>query len=206
MKDIKEEKCTLRKKSIFVDNKKIKTIKTHQNEGSDATPSIINLLKKLLSYDEDKVHGICFFMFNNGFRFTEIINLKFSDVDFISGTLKLGKAKRYLPNKEKVCITLYHESLALLEKIRDKYPNDKWVFQAENSDNQRNKKPRSLNLESVMNTINQNTEHKFTLNSFIHAYATSNFRNQLTSPSIIDIKNKLGHKSINTTFNYINNE
>ncbi|MFT5760171.1 MAG: integrase, partial [Alteromonadaceae bacterium] len=49
-----------------------------------------------------------------------------------------------------------------------------------------------------------NTEHKLTLNSFRHAYVTSNFRNPLVH--VMDIKNNLGHESINTTFNYINNE
>ncbi|MFT5296633.1 MAG: integrase [Colwellia sp.] len=167
--------------------------------------NIDKLLEKLLSSGEDKVHGICFFMFNSGFRFAEIIDIKFSDVDFIKGTLNLGRAKRYLPNKEKVSRTLNHESLAVLERIRDKYPNDKWVFQAGNSDNQINKKSRSLSLQSVMNTINQNTEHKLSLKSFRLAYA-SNYCNQLTSPSIIDIKNNLGHETINTTINYIKNE
>jgi integrase len=200
MKNLKDDKKKCDGKVIITPDKK-----THQNEGSDDIPFIIKLLERLLSSGKDKTHGICFFMFNSGFRFAEIIDLKFSDVDFIKGTLNLGRAKRYLPKKEKVSITLNHESLALLEKIRDKYPNDTWVFQAENGDDQRNKKRRSLSLQSVMNTINQNTEHKLSLNSFRHAYATSNFRNQLTSASIMDIKNNLGHETINTTINYIKN-
>ncbi|MFT4805190.1 MAG: integrase [Sediminicola sp.] len=181
MKDIKEEKGTLCENAIITSNKDIRTIKTHQNEGSDDIPFIIKLFEKLLSSGKDKTHGICFFMLNNGFRFAEIVNLKFSDVDFIKGTLNLGRTKNYLLNTEKVSITLNHESLALLEKIRDKYPNDTWVFQAENSDDQGNKKRRSLSHQSVMNTINQNTEHKLSLNSFRHAFATSkNFKPTLT--------------------------
>ncbi|MBA6256417.1 MULTISPECIES: site-specific integrase [unclassified Colwellia] len=199
MKNVKDDKNKCDRKVIITPDKKT------QNEGSDDIPFIIKLLERLLSSGKDKTHGICFFMFNSGFRFAEIIDLKFSDVDFIKGTLNLGRAKRYLPNKEKVSITLNHESLALLEKIRDKYPSDTWVFQAENGDDQRNKKHRSLSLQSVMNAINQNTEHKLSLNSFRHAYATSNFRNQLTSASIMDIKNNLGHETINTTINYIKN-
>jgi integrase len=87
MKDIKEEKGTLCENAIITSNKDIRTIKTHQNEGSDDIPFIIKLFEKLLSSGKDKTHGICFFMLNNGFRFAEIVNLKFSDVDFIKGTL-----------------------------------------------------------------------------------------------------------------------
>jgi integrase len=198
MKNVKDDKNKCDRKVIITPDKKT------QNEGSDDIPFIIKLLGRLLSSGKDKTHGICFFMFNSGFRFAEIIDIKFSDVDFIKGTLKIGMAKRNIPNKEKVSRTLNHESLAVLERIRDKYPNDKWVFQAGNSDNQINKKSRSLSFQSVMNTINQNTEHKLSLKSFRHAYA-SNYCNQLTSPSIIDIKNNLGHETINTTINYIKN-
>jgi integrase len=102
-----------------------KVILAPQKEGCDVIPFIIKLLEKLSSSCEDKVHDICFFMLNSGFRFAEIIDLKLSDVNFITGTLTIGISKRNLPNKGKVNITLNHKSLKILEKIRDKYPIEK---------------------------------------------------------------------------------
>mgnify|MGYP000364862491 FL=1 len=139
-------------------------------------------------------------MLNSGLRLAEIIDIKFSHIDFITGTLKIGMAKINLPNIEKVNITLNHKSLTLLEKIRDKYPNDKWVFQSRKSNNQKNKQPHSLSRQLVINTIkqaNQYLEQKLSFNCFRHAYATSYFYDTLC------VKNSLEHESINATLKYI---
>ncbi|NQY87417.1 MAG: site-specific integrase [Colwellia sp.] len=158
MKDVKKEKKKLVEKTIFTPDKNSTTIKTHQKEGSNIIPYITKLLEKLLSSGKEQVHDICFFMLNTGFRFTEIIDIKFSDIDFTTATLKIGVAKSSLPKEEKVNIKLNHKSLTLLAKIRDQYPNNTWVFQAKNS-NKINKKPRSLSRQVVINTIKQANQY-----------------------------------------------
>jgi integrase len=158
--------------------------------------NIDKLLEKLLSFGEEQVHNICFFMLNSGLRMKEVIDAKFSDIDFKTGTLQIVVPRSNLFNKEKV-IKLNQISLTLLAKIRDQYPNDKWVFQSKNKKNQINSHPKALSYQSALNTIKKNSKHNLSLNRIRHAYATKYFYDTLC------VKNTLGHESINMTSKYI---
>jgi integrase len=118
----------------------------------DTNKNIDKLLEKLLSFGEEQVHNICFFMLNSGLRMKEVIDAKFSDIDFKTGTLQIVVPRSNLFNKEKV-IKLNQISLTLLAKIRDQYPNDTWVFQSKNKKNQINSHPKALSYQSALNTI-----------------------------------------------------
>ena len=162
----------------------------------DTFKNIDKLLEKLLSSGEEQVHNICFFMLNSGLRMKEVIDAKFSDIDFKTGTLQIVVPRTNLFNKEKV-IKLNQIPLTLLAKIREQYPNDTWVFQSKNKKNQINSHPKALGSQSVLNTIKKDSKHKLSLNCIRHAYATSYFYDTLC------VKDALEHESINTTLKYI---
>jgi len=162
----------------------------------DTIKNIDKLLEKLSSSGEDQVHNICFFMLNSGLRMKEVIDAKFSDIDFKTGTLQIVVPRKNLFNKEKV-IKLNQISLTLLAKIRDQYPNDTWVFQSKNKKNQINSHPKALSSQSVLNTIRKNSKHKLSFNCIRHAYAKKYFYDTLC------VKNSLEHESINATLKYI---
>lgn len=164
---------------------------------------IDKLLEKLSSSGEEQVFDICLLMLTSGLRLAEIINIKFSDINFTTGTLQAKLVKRGLSNEEKIKINLNDISLIHLAKIRDKYPDNKWVFQARKSNNRINKLPQCLSSQTVMDKVrlaNQHLEHKISINSFRGAYSTN------YSPGMLDIKSTLGHKSINMTSKYIKDE
>jgi len=165
----------------------------------DTIKNIDKLLEKLSSSGEEQVHDICVLMLNSGLRPAEVIDIKFSDINFTKGTLQRGVAKRSLPNIKIVTIKLNDRSLALLVKIRDQYPDNTWVFQSKNNKNQINTHPKALSYQSVLNTIKKNSKHKLNLNRIRHAYATNYLRD------MHGIKSTLEHTSINMTSKYIEN-
>jgi integrase len=169
--------------------------------------SIEQLLNQLLSSGKDQVHDICLFMLNSGLRVSQITEIKFSDVNFTKGTLQINLDKKKPSDTPKVEISLDTNNLKLLTKLHDQYPNDTWVFQSRRSNNQVNKQPRSLSCQAVINTVkqaNRHTEHKISLSSFRHAFATNYLKKQLSSGAILDVKNLFKHTDTNMTSMYIN--
>ena len=168
--------------------------------------AIDKLLKKLLSEGKDQVHDICYLMLNTGLRIAEILDIKFSNIDFTTGLLELKVVKKR-SNNEKTCVVqLSDKAIKMLAKIRNKHPKDKYVFQSRKSNNQVNKEPNSLSRQAVVNTIkkiNLHAEYKLSLNSFRQAYATSYLQGQLSTGTIIDVKNALKHTTVNMTSKYI---
>lgn len=86
-------------------------------------------------------------IFNTGFRATELLNLKFTDVDYKSNSLTIGLKKRSSNN-------LYHrilndECMQVLIRLKDEYPNDVFVFQSRKSKNQTNKPASSISRQVV---------------------------------------------------------
>jgi integrase len=168
--------------------------------------AIDQLLEHLRSSGKEQVHDICFFMLNCGLRIAEITEIKFSDVDFSTGVLLVDSLKSGTSGSQKLKIKLNDNCLTLLTKLRDQYPDDIWVFQSRQSNNQINKQPRSVSRQAVNNVIkqaNQHTEHKLSLHSFRHAYATYFLRDQLSSDCILDLKSALMHNNIDNTYSYI---
>jgi len=168
--------------------------------------AIDELLEKLLSEGKDQVHDICFLMLNSGLRIAEILDIKFSDIDFTTGILEIKVLKERTNNEKIIAVQLGGKAVKMLAKTRNKHPKDKYVFQSRKSNNQVNKEPNSLSRQAVVNTIKQinlHAEHKLSLNSFRQAYATSYLQGQLSTGAIIDVKNALKHTTINMTSKYV---
>lgn len=148
---------------------------------------INKFLEKLSSSGEEQVHNICFFMLNTGLRLAHILDIKFSDIDFTKGHLQTTN-KRNLSGEEKINIKLSDTSLIFLAKIRDKYPDDTWVFQSRKSDIRIKKRGHCLKSQAVIDKIkliNQDLHLKLSPNSFRHAYATSYLRYSVLKPPLI---------------------
>ncbi len=168
--------------------------------------AIDELLEKLLSEGKVQVHDICYLMLNTGLRIAEILDIKFSDIDFTTGILELKVVKERSNNEKTSVVQLSDKAMKMLAKTRKKHPKDKYVFQSRKSNNQVNKEPNSLSRQAVVNTIKQinlHAEHKLSLNSFRQAYATSYLQGQLSTGTIIDAKNTLKHATVNMTSKYI---
>jgi integrase len=169
--------------------------------------AIDQLLEHLISTGKEQVHDICIFMLHSGLRIAEIIEMKFSDIDFNTGVLEIDSAKQRISGSQNFKIKLNDSCLTLLTKLRDQYPSDTWVFQSRRSNNQINKEPSSISRQTVNSVIkqtHQHTEHKLSLHSFRHAYATNFLKKQLSSDTIVDVKTLFGHTSTNMTSMYIN--
>jgi integrase len=169
--------------------------------------AIDQLLEHLLSTGKDQTHDICFFMLNCGLRIAQIIEVKFSDIDFSTGVLEVDSPKRRIHGSQKLKIQLNEKCLKLFTKLRDQYPDDIWVFQSRKSNNQINKQPRSISRQTVNSVIkqaNKHTEHNLSLHSFRHAYATNYLKKQLSSENIVDVNVFFEHTSTNMTSLYIN--
>ena len=168
--------------------------------------AIDQLLEHLISEGKEQVHDICVFMLNSGLRIAEIIEIKFSDVDFSTGVLEMETPKARTSGSQSHKIQLNEKCLALFTKLRSQYPDDIWLFQSRNSNNQKNKQPRSISRQAVNNVIkqaNQHTEHNLSLHSFRHAFATNYLKKQLSSDTILDVNLLFGHISTNMTSMYI---
>lgn len=137
---------------------------------------INKFLEQLLLSGEEQVHNICFLMLNSRLRLAQIIDIKFSDINFTTGILQTRVFKISQSDEEKVNIYLNDASLKFLAKIRYKYPNDIWAFQSKKSDNRINKQPHCLSSQAVTNIIeltNQHLKQKISFNSMRHTIMTN---------------------------------
>lgn len=83
---------------------------------------------------------------NTGFRATELLDLKFTDVEYKSNSLTMDLKKR--------SNNLYHrilndECMQILIRLKDEYPNDVFVFQSRKSKNQTGKPASSISRQVV---------------------------------------------------------
>jgi integrase len=145
------------------------------------------------------------FMFNTGLRTSEVLELKFTDINYKSNSITVSKSRK---NINPSLVVLNDECMHVLRRLQDKYPNDVFVFQSRNSMNQKNKPPSSITRQVVtkaFKTASDITSLPITPNTLRNYYANQSFSLNFLSKSDPEIKSRLlGHLPINMTNQYVN--
>ncbi len=141
---------------------------------------------------------------NTGFRATELLDLKFTDIEYKSNSLTMGLKKR--------SNNLYHrilndECMKVLIRLKDEHPNDVFVFQSRKSKNQTNKPASSISRQVVtkaFKTASDITSLPITTSDLRHIYASQIF--SMSSLQNVDHKflsRFIGHESMSMTMDYV---
>ena len=144
---------------------------------------------------------------NTGLRTSEILNLKFSDVDFKSSSITVEKLRSSTHNK--ISIIVNDECMETLRKLKDKYPKDVFVFQSRKSKNQKNKPASSISRQVVTKTFktaSNSTSLPISINSLRAFYTVQAFKESFSSGSdYANLSKLLGHVPASMTKYYANN-
>lgn len=142
------------------------------------------------------------FMLNTGLRTLDVLELKFTDVDYKSNSITINQI-----NKNPSSIALNEESMQVLRRLHAKYPNDIFVFQSRKSQNQKNKPASSISRQVVtkaFKTASDKSSLPITPNAIRHYYATQLFLKSAIEKSDPELLSQLfGHQSMNMTMDYV---
>jgi site-specific recombinase XerD len=132
-------------------------------------------------------------LYGTGVRVSELVNIKFSDIDFASKTLKVfgkGSKERVIPiNDSAISSILQHL------QSRKGWGIDSYVFQSPLSDNN------PITTRAIYDIVKKNatTLNKISPHKLRHSFATHLLSN---GANINEIQKMLGHENINTTTIY----
>lgn len=145
-------------------------------------------------------------MLNTGIRASQILELKFSDVDYKSNSLTIGKSRK---NHEHQLIVINDECMQVLIRLKGQYPNDVFVFQSRKSKNQKNKPASNISrqvMTKAFKTASDITSFPITTSALRHYYArqllSMNFISESSNLEIIS--RFMGHESTNKKMSYLN--
>ena len=143
---------------------------------------------------------------NTGIRASQILELKFSDVDYKSNSITICKSRK---NHELQFLVINDECMQVLIRLKGQYPNDIFVFQSRKSKNQKNKPASSISrqvMTKAFKTASDITSLPVTTSALRHYYARQllsiNFISK--SSNLESISRLMGHESTNTTMSYLN--
>jgi integrase len=145
-------------------------------------------------------------MFNTGLRTSDVLGLKFADIDYKSNSISIDKGNQ---NLNPSIVALNDECMQVLRRLHDKYPNGVFVFQSRKSMNQKNKPPASISRQVVskaFKTASDITSLPITPNALRHYYANQLFSTkflQKSDPKYLSLF--MGHTPCTMTKHYVNN-
>jgi len=143
-------------------------------------------------------------IFNTGLRISEVLNLKFSDVDFNSNSITVEKMRSATNYK----LTLNDECMKAIRRLKDKYSKDIFVFQSRNSRNQKNKPASSISrqvVNKVFKEVSNSTSLPITINSLRQTYVVQVVKESFSSGSdLANLSKIMGHVPTNMTNHYVN--
>jgi integrase len=146
---------------------------------------------------------VCTIISNTGLKVSEVLNLKFSDIDFKSKNITIYK----LRSSVSTTIIVNSECIKTLKRLHNKYPNDIFVFQSRKSKNQKNKPPSSISRQVVHEAFKRasdTTSLTITMNSWRQYYAVQVFKESVSSNSdSASLSTIMGHLPTNMTNHYI---
>lgn len=112
-----------------------------------------------------------------GLRTNELLNQKFSDISLINNTLLTSSNK--FGHDGKYSFHLTNEAIPVINKLRDNFPSDIYLFQSKKSNNRINAEPSPLSRQylcQVIKEINEITRKKITMNQFRQEFIYKNLR------------------------------
>ena len=128
-------------------------------------------------------------LYSTGCRVTELVNMKFSDVDFNENSIAIvGKGKKHN--------TVYlntNAQISLNEYINDRKGNSEYLF---TSERQPYDQLSSRTVERIFKEMGEKLGYKLTPHILRHTSATLALQNGM---EITQVQKMLGHASVNTT-------
>tara|TARA_R110001583_G_scaffold186189_1_gene346773 strand:- start:3503 stop:4258 length:756 start_codon:yes stop_codon:yes gene_type:complete len=168
-----------------------------------------NFKFSLMEMDSSQSVDVFTIIFNTGLRISEVLNLKFSDVDFKSSTITITSAKMRSSTRNQVSIILNDECMETLRKLKDKYPKDVFVFQSRKSKNQKNKPASSISRQVVtksFKTASNSTCLPISIQSLRESYAVQAFKKSISSGcDSASLSKIMGHVPTSMTKRYVKN-
>jgi integrase len=144
-------------------------------------------------------------VFNTGLRISDVLNLKFIDVDFKSTSINIEKLKS--SSGEQARYIMNDECMQTLRKLKDEYPNDVFVFQSRKSKNQKNKPASSISRQVVTDSfkaVSNSTALPISIRSVRESFAVQLLKESLSSGSdSANLSKVMGHVSTNMTKHYM---
>ncbi len=142
---------------------------------------------------------------NTGMRSSEILELKYTDINFTPNSITIDSRKNRAPNRL-THFMLNDECMKVFSRLKNTYPNDIFVFQSRNSRNQKNKPASPVSRQFVtkgFKSASDSISLPITISSLRHNYA---IHMSLTSSQQVDHKylsEILGHNTKSMTESYI---
>ncbi|MBI4245215.1 MAG: site-specific integrase, partial [Planctomycetes bacterium] len=149
-------------------------------------------IKALLDACSDSLKPIVVVAFNTGMRRSEILNLRWDDVDFVRDIITLRDTKNY----EQRHIPMNTEARKALETLRLRCPTDSpYVF----CDTQGNRIHKDSLSRAFRLTVKRVGIKDFHLHDCRHTFASHMV---MAGVDIVTVKELLGHKSLDMTLRY----
>jgi integrase/recombinase XerD len=163
----------------------------------------INELKKLLENTHDILYKTIFStIYSSGLRISEVVNIRFSDIDPERNIIHIRKSKSgrarnaILSDKNLIMLRKYYKKY--WRKNHGKYGKEDYIFCTYT----RNKPitTKSIRTNLKISTERSKINKELTPHSLRHSYAVHMLE---AGASLLDVKNALGHKSILSTCIYL---
>jgi site-specific recombinase XerD len=151
------------------------------------------------STSDDKVLGMFQIGFNTGFRFSEILNLKFSDIELKTETISVVPRNSFIPKDYE------HRSLKIHPRLKEFFETSKLFLRRHSSDDYvfATKDGKRISAQSIYKKIRRAfRKAKIEGGHFHqcrHTFASNLVRN---GANIFDVSKLLGHSTIKTTLRY----
>ena len=183
-------------------------IKPNKNLTLDDLHKVKLALEKEAS---SQVLDIFMVLISTGLRPNEILNLKFSAVDFKNSLITIDNKKRLSTSTStstSMSIRINEEVLNTFTRIREEYPDDVFIFQSRRSKNQKNKPPSSISrqfLTKEFKTISDRLSIPITMSSLRHFYVETMFNKASDEGvNVRDMSKYMGHITTQKNLEYIN--
>lgn len=166
-----------------------------------------NFKSALMETGSSKAVDLFTIISNTGIRISEVLNLKFSNVDFKSNSITIQKMKSSTFTNER--ITVNDECMETFRKLKDKYPKDVFVFQSRKKKNQKNEPASSISRQFVtksFKTASNITSLPISVTSLRESFAIQFFKKSLSNESdSASLSKIMGHIPTSMTKHYVKN-
>lgn len=175
--------------------------------------NITKFLSAMRSSKRSQSADIFEIIFQTGLRLNEVLNLKFTNLNFEYDSMSVEKfipiTKGRSISKEPQKIMINKECIEIFQNIKDKRSDETFIFQSRRNTNRKHTGPTHISRQLVLKAFKDTSREiliDITPHSLRHAFAVnfikSNLNNNNESANLSKI---LGHSSVNMTNFYVNN-
>lgn len=175
--------------------------------------NIAKFLSVMRSSKSSQSTDIFEIILRTGLRLNEILNLKFTDLNFESDSVSVEKfipiTKGRSISKEPLKIMMNKECREIFKTIKDKRSDETFIFQSRRNKNRKHTGPTHISRQLVLKAFKDTSRETLidiTPHSLRHAYAVSFIKSNVYNNSeSANLSKILGHTSVNMTNVYVKN-